>query len=288
MSDGPDSGSPLQARKGLLIFGGPILVAGALFLTNCDRGRAPETRDTQLLSFGYLSGKQLPDSLALLPPPPTDASADMKADEEARLAALSSAGSARKAQAARDSVLAFPEAAQNFACALGADIDKNRTPHLYSMMSKILIDVRAASYPAKNHYKRVRPFVAHQTASCAPEYAAMLRGDGSYPSAQGATGWAYALILSELRPDRLDALMIRARQFGQSRLICDVQWESDINAGQAIGQAVVAQVREDAQFQADLAAAKKEVAAVLKAGLAPTNCAAETAALKDVKPAARS
>ena len=55
----------------------------------------------------------------------------------------------------------------------------------------------------------------------------------------------------------------RGRDFGQSRLICDAQWQSDVDAGEQVGTLVVARLRRDKTFLADLQSAKVEVAHVL-------------------------
>jgi acid phosphatase (class A) len=108
----------------------------------------------------------------------------------------------------------------------------------------------------------------------------MLANDGSYPSGHAAVGWAWALILTELAPDRADAILARGREFAQSRVVCNVHWQSDVLEGRAIGAAAVARLHADAAFQADLAAAREELAAVRAKALPPSrDCAAEASAL---------
>src|SRR4029453_3090202 len=70
-----------------------------------DRGTGrPVPTDMRILSFGYLSATKIPDAMNLIRPPPLQGSAEMRADEEARSAAISNPGAARLAQAATDSV----------------------------------------------------------------------------------------------------------------------------------------------------------------------------------------
>lgn len=87
-------------------------------------------------------------------------------------------------------------------------------------------------------------------------------GNGSYPSTHAAVGWAWALILSEIAPDQTDSILARGRAFGQSRVVCNVHWESDVIEGRFIGAAAVARLHSDSTFLADLEAAKAELAAV--------------------------
>ena len=143
------------------------------------------------------------------------------------------------------------------------------------------MDVRAASYPAKSHFKRPRPFVVHGAAhTCYRDDEAMERTDWSYPSARGAVGWTYALVLADLRPNRADVILKRGRDFGESRVICDQEWQSDIEAGRTVAAAVVGKLEAIDPFKADFAAAQKEIALELAAGVTPAlNCAPEFAAL---------
>ncbi len=87
----------------------------------------------------------------------------------------------------------------------------------------------------------------------------MLDAYGSYPSGYTAIGWAWALILVEIAPERTDALLGWGREFGQSRVVCNVHWQSDVDQGRFMGAATVARLHADAGFMFDLQRAKAEV-----------------------------
>ncbi len=233
-------------------------------------------------AVGYLAKAEVPDSLLLVPPPPVEGSPGMALDQAVSVQALALHDSARFAQATRDADLSFPVGAGQFACALGVPIDLERSPHLYRLLERSRIDASAATKAAKNHYQRPRPFTRNGEPTCTPDEEAELRDNGSYPSGHGAIGWAWALILSEVDPTRADALFDRGRNYGESRLVCNVHWQSDILEGRHMGAAAVARLHDNAQFRADLAAARKEVAAARAAGLiAPAaDCDAQQAVLK--------
>ena len=215
---------------------------------------------------GYLPRTDLPDSLALLGPPPAAGSAAMQRDEEARQSVAALRGTPRWTRAASDAVLSFPQVAETFSCAAGVAISRETTPRLYGLMGKMLIDVGLSTYAAKNRYQRTRPFVVHDGPTCSPGDEAMLRTDGSYPSGHSALGWSWALVLAEVAPDRADAILQRGRDFGQSRLVCNVHWQSDIDNGRLMAAATVAGLHADAAFRADLDAARAEVAAARRSG----------------------
>ena len=229
---------------------------------------------------GYLPRTSLPDSLALLPPPPAEGSAALARDEEARESVAALRGSARWNRAASDAVLAFPQVAETFSCAAGVAIGRESTPRLYGLLGKMMIDVGLSTYAAKDHYRRTRPFVVHDEATCSPGDEAALRNDGSYPSGHSALGWGWSLVLAEIEPARADAILQRGRDFGQSRLVCDVHWQSDIDAGRVIAAATVARLHADPAFKGDLEAARAEVQGARAAGERPAgDCAAEAASL---------
>lgn len=79
-----------------------------------------------------------------------------------------------------------------------------------------------------------------------------------------AHGWPprWALILTEIVPEHTDAILQRGYEFGQSRIICNVHWQSDVDAGRIMGAAAVARLHADAGFIADLAQAKAEAQAL--------------------------
>jgi acid phosphatase (class A) len=229
---------------------------------------------------GYLDPETLPNSLALLPPPPAEGSAALALDEEIGRKSLALRGTPRWDLAARDAELMFPEAAGVFSCALGIPITEQDTPDLYMLLRRTLADAGLSTYTAKNHYQRQRPFMVNKEPICTPTEEEQLRKDGSYPSGHTALGWAWALILTEIAPERADAILARGRAFGESRVLCNVHWHSDVVEGRFMGAAAAARLHADPTFRADLEAAKAEYAAVRTKGLKPSrDCDAEAQAL---------
>lgn len=266
-------------RIGATLFVIGFSVCGSMAWSQPGSGQPASTKAIAALPPGYLARNELPDSLALLPPPPTAESAAMQRDEEARRAVEGLRGSARWQLAASDADLGFPHAPAAFACAAGLPIGKDTTPRLYALMGKMAIDVALSTYAAKTRYNRTRPFVAHSAATCLPKDEALLRTDGSYPSGHSALGWGWALVLTELVPGKTDAILARGRDFGQSRLVCDAHWQSDIDAGRVIASAAVARLHASEAFERDVAAARAEIAGI-SARPDATACSLETKALE--------
>jgi acid phosphatase (class A) len=151
------------------------------------------------------------------------------------------------------------------------------------LLRRTLADAGLSTYTAKKEYQRKRAFMVNDQPICTPEDEEKLRKDGSYPSGHTAIGWAWALILTEIAPDRADAILARGRAFGESRIICNVHWHSDVVEGRFMGAAAVARLHADEKFLADLEMAKKEYANVRSQGLKPSrDCRAEADALAGV------
>ncbi len=226
---------------------------------------------------GYLQPGELPDSKALLPPPPAAGSAALAADEEVYRATRALRDTPRWAIAVSDANLRFPHAAQFFACALAMPISAEATPHLNMLLRRVRADASRAVDKAKDYYKRPRPYMVHGEANCTPRE--QLRPD-SYPSGHTSIGWAWALALAEVAPERADAILARGLAYGESRLVCGVHWKSDVDAGRVMGAATVARLHANPVFAAQVAGARKEFEAARAAGVKPSaDCATETKAL---------
>lgn len=244
-----------------------LTLAGMLIMTGCARigqpsrpAAVPEIRPGILA--GYLQPEALPNSLAMLPPHPPEGSAAFARDEEASRESLVLRGTPRWNLAIKDADLMFPAAADAFSEALGFAITEADTPHLYMLLRRTLADAGLSTYAAKDHYVRPRPFMVNNEPTCTPDEEDHLRKDGSYPSGHTAIGWAWALILCEIVPERTDAILARGHEFGQSRVVCNVHWQSDVDEGRVTGAAAVARLHADEGFRRDLELAKQEVESI--------------------------
>jgi acid phosphatase (class A) len=238
----------------------------------------PEARPGYLI--GYLATKDLPNSLALIPPPPATGSTALALDLEISKKSAALLNTPRWTLAISDADLAFPHAAGTFSCTLNVPITEKDTPHLYMLLRRTLTDLGLATYSTKIYYNRTRPFVLNKEPMCSPEDKAFLEKDGSYPSGHTAIGWGWALILTEISPGQTDAILARGHAYGESRNVCNVHWHSDVAQGRLVAAGTVARLHADPGFLADLAAARAELDAIRNKGLKPTrDCNAEAAAL---------
>src|SRR3954469_21606274 len=156
------------ATSKLIILGVLSVGAGGIALDSYMRvphGLAKAPSASQFNSLGYLSAKQLSNGISGFPPPPLPGSAAMQYDEQIRALALPLRGTPRYELAQLDAVRTQEGTVDAFQCAFGTAITAERTPRLYELLSRVRIDVRAASYPAKSHFRRQRPFIVHNVHS---------------------------------------------------------------------------------------------------------------------------
>ena len=238
-----------------------------LLVTSCAASNVLENK--QIINSGYLSKQELPDSLKLLPAPPVSGSAALALDEQIATEALPLRDTPRWQLAILDADLSFPAAAGTFSCALNAPITEQGTPTLYTLLQRAKVDANSAVSAAKKHYQRLRPFQVNKLPLCTPDDAAHLAKNGSYPSGHTTIGWTWALLLSELSPEQADAILARGLAYGDSRNICNAHWHSDVVQGRIMAASTVAKLHAKPEFQADVAAAKQELAAVRAKGLKP-------------------
>jgi acid phosphatase (class A) len=98
---------------------------------------------------GYLSKEEIPNSLALVPPPPEEGTVAFALDQEYAKKAVESKDTARFILATSDAELNFPAAAKSFESTLGIEISETKTPKLYVLMRRVLTDAALSTYTAK-------------------------------------------------------------------------------------------------------------------------------------------
>ncbi len=207
---------------------------------------------------GYLSRNDI-DGQLVIGPPPTPDSARGKADRTIYLDTRALAGSPRWKQATKDNDLWSGGALERFACALGAPIDSKTLPKTYHLLQRVELDARTVGTPPKDHYNRTRPLIGDDRPVCIKREDWM-KTNASYPSGHAMVGIAWGLILGELAPAHASGLAQAGREIGDSRVICGVHYQSDVEAGRLLGAVMVAREHSDAAFRADFTAAEAELA----------------------------
>jgi acid phosphatase (class A) len=207
---------------------------------------------------GYLDATREPIASDFLTPPPAPGSAALAEDESVFLRTRALKDSERWALAAHDDDSGPVPLLEDFTCALGMRLDASNAPHLMALLQRARGDAGVVSVAAKNFFRRSRPLVGNTRPICVARTG--YETSFAYPSGHATMGWMYALILSELVPDRTSRIAARGRSYGESRVVCGVHWESDVEAGRTMASVLVAALHGDAAFRADLDAARAEIA----------------------------
>ena len=258
-----------------------VLIAASLLLASCARFDAPRTPGMVATTPpsagwtkpppGYLAGNGGIDAVAIVGPPPAPDSPRGKAERMQFAETRKLANTAAWTQAIADADLSGKNGLKSFSCAAGVTLSAEATPTLASMMLRMTDDAARIYQPAKSAYQRPRPPVGNKAPICVPREP-WIETDGSYPSGHGLIGWAWASVIAELVPDKASPILARGKAFGDSRIICGVHFQSDVEAGRYLGSALMTRLHDDPAFMADLAKARAEVAAS-KANGPPAGCA---------------
>lgn len=215
----------------------------------------------------FLEAGETANSLELLPPPPAAESVQFLYDKARYDWGKSLRKTERGEQAFQDARVGGDGVPRAFSEAFGIDITADGTPEIYTLIIGMREDAGdLATRDAKDYYNRQRPFAFFAEDTCNPEQQQELSTNGSYPSGHTSIGWATALVLSEINPDRIDEIMERGYEMGDSRVICGYHWQSDVDAGRVVASASVAALHADEGFCKQLEKAKKEMAKLRKEG----------------------
>ena len=231
---------------------------------------------------GFLEPHERPDSLQLVPPPPRKGTAAYAADVESYRAMRSLRDTRALASGDRRRRRRVPT--RGLDVRLCARHRGDGVDHAEPVPAAAALDGRCGAIDAARQGRIRAPATVRgvTTTACAcPTTTAALRKSGAYPSGHAAAGWAWALILAEIAPDRAGPILRRGYEFGISRVVCGVHWMSDVETGRTVGAAAVARLHADAEFVAQLALARDEVARMRREHGAPddADCAAEARAL---------
>lgn len=228
---------------------------------------------------GYLSGPLIQALADAVPPPPVAGSAPDLADKSRSAQFRTLEDSDRWLLATAHAELRPPLALQHFDCALGLRLGSATTPNLNRLMQRLFHDADAAAELAKARVFRPRPVGDDPERRACQRVNDAGRKGASYPSGSSTVATVYGEAFAALEPQRATDARRIAREVGLSRLVCGMHYPSDVAAGEVLGKAVFEAAAAMPVFDADLAAARSELAAVRATGLTNPGCASERLAL---------
>jgi acid phosphatase (class A) len=193
------------------------------------------------------------DFTSILPNPPANDSAQTRSELDEILAMQASRTPEQAVRVKAQS----PPTPTLFAPIISPTFDFNPHPVTCMLLRQVEVDAGAVVDRAKHHWARPRP------GNLDPKVRYEVNEpffSTSYPSADTTIATAWAVVIQELFPEKRTELMAKAYDIGIDRILAGVHYRSDVVAGRQLGLAVAAKILKSADFQRDLAAARKELA----------------------------
>ena len=190
-----------------------------------------------------------------MPAPPADNSAAAKAElsELQRIQASRTPDDFARAKSDEET-----ENATIFEVAIGSGFDLKALPATAKLLADVRNDEKEAASAAKKFFQRNRPWIVEPNLqSCAKDDSPK----SSYPSGHSTMGYAMGVILASLIPDKAEAILARANDYAENRLVCGMHYRRDIVAGEVLGTAVAVELLHNAQFKPEYDAAEQELKA---------------------------
>lgn len=233
---------------------------------------------------GYLSGLLIQTLANATPPPPIAGSPADLADKARSDQFKTLEDSDRWLLATAHAELRPPLALQHFDCVLGLRLGSTTTPLLNRLMQRLFDDSDAAAELVKARGFRPRPVGDDAERRACQRVSEAGRKSASYPSGSSTVATVYGEAFAALEPQRASEVRRIAHEMGLSRLVCGMHYPSDVAAGEVLGKAVFDAAAGTPDFDADLVAARAELAAARGTGLTSPGCAAERRALSTPLP----
>jgi acid phosphatase (class A) len=195
------------------------------------------------------------DASRLLPPPPMAGSVEEKAEfDELRTIAARSTPEMR-AIAKHD---AEDETPDIFNAAIGFDIAGS--PATFKLLKMVVEEEDEDTKGAKAFFHRERPYAMDASLkTCTPVKPG--KAANSYPSGHASLSFSMGVVLASLMPEKSQAILARASEYAEHRLVCGVHFRSDIAAGQQFGTILALRLMQNPQFLAQMNLARAELRA---------------------------
>jgi acid phosphatase (class A) len=215
----------------------------------------PTTETQQQASLSWLHDAGKAYVLHAVQPPPSSGSDRDKADLQAVLNAQTSRTAGESQEALTDQKFS----PRLLSKAVGPNFTPENYPITFNFLSRVLADTTFLNSVLQAKYKRGRPYQDH------PEVKNLFTLESSsYPSEQAASSRMLMLVLSELFPERVTALLDRDEAIAQSGVNAGVYYPSDVIAGRALAQALMFVLQDNPGFDGDMAKVRSEIAAQKK------------------------
>jgi acid phosphatase (class A) len=189
----------------------------------------------------------------LLPPPPVAGSVEENA-EFAELRAIAARSTPEMRDIAKHD--AEDETPDIFNTAIGFDIATS--PATFKLLQMVVEEEDGDSKAAKAYFHRERPYAVDPSLkTCTPVKPG--KAPTSYPSGHSSLAFSMGEVLASLIPAKSQAILARAAEYAEHRLVCGVHFRSDIVAGQQFGTVLALKLMQNPQFQSQMNLARAEL-----------------------------
>jgi acid phosphatase (class A) len=235
------------------------LLAGALLAVAAPSGLAQAVApSTGAKPVHFVRTDDL-DFLKIMPTPPEPGSAAAEADLNTVLQVQAWRTPEEVAWAIRiDKIRSLSE----YTDIVGAWFTDENLPQTLKLLKAVDADSKGATDASKKLFGRLRPFVVDTSVQPVAERL----DEPSYPSGHTTRFYLEAGVLSEIFPDKRDALFERARKMAWGRVLGGVHYPTDLVGGRLLAAAIVAELDQNPAFEAALEKSKAEVGAFAAAG----------------------
>jgi acid phosphatase (class A) len=188
-----------------------------------------------------------------LPPPPADGSAAAKAEMKEVNDIIARSSAEEIAAAAHDDADESPDI---FNSAIGFDVMTR--PETLRLLKMVAAEEEGDTKLAKTYFHRKRPWVIDPAVkTCTAEK--LNQVPNSYPSGHASLGYSLAVVLTHVVPEKSQAILARASEYAEHRLVCGMHFRSDIAASQQYGTVLALRLMENPAFMVQLDKARAEL-----------------------------
>lgn len=226
---------------------------------------AGAARAQNVARTGYLTAATTPDVVKIVPPAPETGDARFTADMAIFRVTRALENSPRWTIAQSDDNVSTAGLFKAFSCSLGVTVTRENAPKTTALVVRAGTDAGRAAGLLKDLYGHKRPFQVEDAKVClSPQGKAALERSPDYPSGHTAAAWEAGLVLAELVPEKASSILTRAREFGESRIVCGVHNASAVAAGWMTATAIFSAQQTSSEFRADVEASRAELSELLK------------------------
>jgi acid phosphatase (class A) len=198
----------------------------------------------------YVGASDLPPQL--LPAPSVEGSAERKKEIAAVIAAQKHVSKSDHAAMRNEQHVRI----ELMTAAIGPDFSREKHPAAFTLLDHLFSDATAITEADKALWHTRRPYLTDRHVKLLVD---PIDSSPAYPSGHTSETRVIAEVLGLLYPGRLEALRARAASIAWHRVEAGVHYPEDVKGGELLAMLIMGALIKNDTFQADLAAARKEI-----------------------------